>query len=178
MAALDPRRRKPHLFHHSCTLPSGQHPTWGSAPGAAHGAEHTAPESSGRLSDCPPSTQHHGPWWETKSRGAKSSNAHLSGITENEAFHINHFYTLTFTSLNVKTSCSFSHFYIFFPFSEPNAVFHTHSVTSHSVVLHPLCQCHSCQQQIFKIPPTFPLPHHSPSDQSGDCDPGNKGQVL
>lgn len=106
-----------------------------------------------------------------------SSSAHLSGITEKEAFRIHEFYTLsTSTSLNVKASCSFSHFYIFFPFLELHALFHTVCPLTQCLnTAIPLRQWHSHLQHIFEIPPTSPLPHHFPAAAKlGARDPGNK----
>lgn len=89
----------------------------------------------------PSQLQHWVPSDWTKSKGAlKTAMLYSSGITEKEAFFTNQFYTLLmFTSLNVKTSCSFCHFYIFFPFWELNSLCFIHNqltVMPHSVSIH------------------------------------------
>lgn len=105
-----------------------------------------------------------------------SSSTHLSGITENQwHFRIHQFYTLsTSTSLNVKASCSFSHFYIF-PFLELHALFHTVCPLTVSQYSNPYASVAFPPAAHLQDNPTSPLPHHSPAAAKlGAHDLGNK----
>lgn len=122
----------------------------------------------------PPALQHWVLQAEQILRSAKNSNA-SSGIIDNEAVHINQFYTLlTFISLNVKTSYSFYFLPLFFFFLWANAIhFHTQSTAmSHTAVLVGIPATSTSSNHSLAPP----LPHYSPSvtASSGPHDLGNK----
>lgn len=140
-----PWNEEPHASHRPCLLPGGSMLTSACRCGGAlyfssalgrpwQGWEFRARWQGGRLTAVQGPDKHRGPWDRAKVRSANSSNTSPiwhdgdRGLLH-PSFHI----LLTVPSLNVTTLCSFPHFYIFLPFSELSAVFHTRSATSHDV---------------------------------------------